>query len=83
MNYLDKAAAHKDRRYASILEQIGYKRRDMRPAPAPASNSPPSNFALENDLDKLRAAYQALKGRAPAASWGVEKIRRLLAEAQS
>lgn len=81
-SYLDKAARSRDPRFAQILERIGYGRRDMRADPATGYLR--SDMQASGDtLEELRTAYQALKGRAPAASWDAAKIRRLIGEAQS
>lgn len=81
-SYADKALRSRDPRFARVLGQIGYLRRDMR-AIGSTSNSPiPENGAGEG-LEELRAAYQAIKGRAPGASWGADRLRRLIDEAQS
>lgn len=79
-SYMDRALKARDPRYARILSKLGYERRDMVAAPAPA---PVVVAPGADDMAALRAEYQAVVGKRPFLGWGAETLREKIAAAKA
>ena len=93
--YYNRALRSSDRRYAKVLEKMGYGRRDMvaepkavKPKPAPAPTPAPAQepeFAENktlSDLTALRAEYQNVIGKRPYHGWSAERLQKKIDEAK-
>jgi len=75
LSYMDRALRAQDPRYARILGELGYGRRDMQaahPAPDP-----------EEEMKALREEYQSVIGKRPYHGWDAETLKAKIAEAKA
>ena len=77
-SYMDRALKARDPRFARVLGKLGYERRDMVVAPAPAPKAPKNE-----DLAALRAEYEAKVGKRPFMGWDADTLREKIASAKS
>jgi hypothetical protein len=74
--YMTRALRARDRRYESVLTKLGYgapaDAEVVKPAPEPVK-------APEEDIEALRAAYEAKAGEPADKRWGAARIKSELA----
>ena len=68
--YMDRALRHSDRRYARILDRLGYSTRHME-----------SPVVRGDELTDLRSQYQEIIGKRPFHGWDAEELQRRIDEA--
>lgn len=79
--YMDRAMRSSDRRYARVLEKLGYGRPKTPAAPAAVETQLPAE--IPDDLAVLRAEYEELVGKRPFMGWDADKLREKIAEARA
>lgn len=61
-SYMNRALRSNDRRFANILDRLGYHRRDMIAKPV-------------DDLQALREEYTRIIGKRPYHGWDIKALR--------
>jgi hypothetical protein len=74
-SYMDRALRHPDRRYAQILQGLGYRTRHLVARAKPQEPVQPVSVMAE-----LRAEYFALIGKRPFTGWDAETLLRKMDE---
>ena len=69
--YHDRALKARDPRFGRIFDKLGYARRDMVPAAAPAE-----------DISNLRETYERVIGKRPFNGWDAATLREKIAVAK-
>lgn len=86
-SYMTRALRATDRRYARILELLGYGRSDMRadvvadPVDHDAGMSDVPTSTSGDEIAALRAEYKRVVGTRPFHGWSAEVLRERIAAA--
>jgi hypothetical protein len=81
-SYMTRALRSRDPRYARVLEKLGHKRPDDKPAAKAkpvAKPKPPEEPAAETAA--LRAEYERVVGKRPWMGWDASELRIRIADA--
>lgn len=81
--YYNRALRSNDRRYALVLEKLGYSRRDMVAQPKAKETAPaPATEPALSDLTALRSEYHRVVGKRPYHGWSAERLEKKIDEAK-
>lgn len=80
--YFTRALKAKDPRYARVFGQLGYDRADI-VADDAATLEPTGTGGAADDLEPLRAEYQAAVGKKPYHGWDAAVLREKITEAKA
>lgn len=91
--YMTRALKSQDRRYATVLEKLGYSRSDMRASEQPkatktkkpakgASDAPVEDDSEKLALDSAREEYLLKVGKRPFMGWDVATLKEKMAAAE-
>ena len=79
--YFTRALKANDPRYARVFGKLGYDRADIVSDDAAAVDSTGTGGTAD-DLEQLRAEYQAAVGKKPYHGWDAATLREKIAEAK-
>lgn len=79
--YFTRALKANDPRYARVFGKLGYDRADIVSDDA-AAVDPTGTGGAADDLEQLRAEYQAAIGKKPYHGWDAAVLREKIAEAK-
>lgn len=79
--YFTRALKANDPRYARVFGKLGYDRADIVSDDAAAVDSTGTGGTAD-DLEQLRAEYQAALGKKPYHGWDAATLREKIAEAK-
>ena len=79
--YFTRALKANDPRYARVFGKLGYDRADIVSDDA-AAGDPAGTGGAADDLEQLRAEYQAALGKKPYHGWDAATLREKIAEAK-